>query len=108
MPIVPSPPLLHALVCCCEEDVRGLPGGLEHDLNDLPCDASASVLQTAQQSPEARFPWHETRLRVSEQLFVVFADGVGHRDGRDVGAHVSGWSREGLFWWQWEELGLCC
>ena len=87
--------------------MRGLAGCRDHDLNDLLRDAFASVLQTAQQPPEARFPRHETRLRVPEQLFVVLADGVAHRDGRDVGAHRVGWSREGFLWWRWEELGLC-
>ena len=123
----------HALVGGCEEDVDDLPSGHEHDVYKFPGHTPGGVFQSARQPPEARFPRHQTCSRVPEQLFVVFADGVGHGDGRDVGAHGGGeksfvWSGgDGksagcaaglleievvgvlwLFWWRWKELGLCC
>lgn len=86
--------------------MRCLPGGRDHDLNNFPSDASASVLQPAQQPAEARFPRHEARLRVPEQLFVVLSDDVGHHDGRDFGAHGSVLSRGGSGG-DGKSLGLC-
>ncbi|KAM0706682.1 hypothetical protein Q7P35_006011 [Cladosporium inversicolor] len=87
---VTSPALFHALAGRCEENVDGLPGGREHDVYSFPSDASANVFPPAHQPPDSHFPRHETCDRVPEQLFVVLADGVGHRDGRDFGAHGVG------------------
>ena len=71
-----------------------LPSGLEHDARSLPGDASNSILHPVCCPSETRFPRHETRCRVSEQLFVVLAGGVGYHDERDAAAaHVGGWSR---------------
>jgi hypothetical protein len=96
--------LLHALAGGCEEDMGSLVGDREYGANSFPGNVSDSIFQPALQPPEARFPWHETGFWISEQLFVVLADGVGYEYGRDFGAHGIGLSGV-LFWWRWEELG---